>query len=345
MGGAWVRAIDEVFDAAWLREQVDGRHLVSRAMSWDTPSTIVSLAAVADLVLAARAATSGAEPIVKRLRVHEDFVATSFEARVARWVAGEGLAFRFADATGASAADIHVEGSPAFEIEVKHVKNAERSALEDALTDLVPFDLFFVRPEASLFRFDWSGAEVQAPPLDEFTMERRLALVARVCEVLYERLRAASKGDSLEVTIEGVATVRVMLDAPPDRTSFGIDTAWRADRNPRRLAKQLIPAASQLDRSRAGIVVLAVEPGIASVDRIATHAREVFETRGSAWDHVSGAIVVVATPGHWEETSIPIANPHATVTLASLRLQAARAARHVRRFDDVVDLVRWPDAW
>lgn len=67
-----------------------------------------------------------------------------------------------------------------------------------------------------------------------------------------------------------------------------------------------------------------------------------FENHGSAWGHVSGAIVLIATARHWDETSIPVANPRATVALPSILLTAARVARHVCRFDDVVDLVRWP---
>lgn len=108
MNGAWVKAIDDVFEEGWLRDQVDAMHHVARAMSWPYPYVILTLAEVADLILAVRAAESGAESVLKRLRVHEQYVGASYEARVARWLARMGLPFRFARSVGHRAADIAV---------------------------------------------------------------------------------------------------------------------------------------------------------------------------------------------------------------------------------------------
>lgn len=342
MSGAWVKAIGGVFDDAWLREQVDAAHYVARAMSWPYPYAILALAEVADLVLAVRAAESGAESVLKRLRVHEQYAGACFEARVARWLAAARLPFRFARSTGPRAADIAVGGTLPFGIEVKHVANAERSKIEETLSNLISPDMFFARRDAGRFRFDWSGREVQETPLAELTLERLHDMVARVHAAVRERLQSAAAGESLEIPIEDIGTVFVSLDAPADRTSIGIETyGGDACRNALRLAKQIHHAAEQLEPSMPGIVVLGAAPLVLEAEHAAKHVTELLVSAGGAMDHVAGAIVVGASPEGPGEHTIPIRNPHGRVPLDALPLPVAHAPGRTNRFGDFGDLFTW----
>jgi hypothetical protein len=343
MNGAWVHAIDDMFDEAWLREQVDAVHHVARAMSWPLPHAILALAEVADLVLAVRAAESGADSVLKRLRVHEQYVGASYEARVARWLYRAPLPFQYASSTGPRAADIAVGGPTPFGIEVKHVAKAERSQVERQLTFLISPSLWFARDDVSRFGFHWSGPEVQKTPLPELTGERLHEIARRVEATVHAQLESAAPGDSLEIAIEGVGTAVVSLDAPPDRQSFQIETYGDGERDALRLAKQLHEAAAQIDPSMPGIVVLAASSDVVSVEHAAVHIDEVLSSAGGEWGHLAGAIVLGASAEWSTEQTIPVANPHAHVRLDALPLPQAQAASRTNRFEDFGDLFTWPD--
>jgi hypothetical protein len=345
MNGAWVRAIDDVFDEAWLREQRDALHSVAIAMSRPWPIAVLRLAEVADLILAVRDAESGAESILKRLRVHEQYVGACFEARVARWLARAGLPFRFtASSSGRRGADISVGGAMPFGVEVKHVASAERSKIEETLSDLISPDIFLARRDASRFRFDWSGPEVQETPLPELMPDRLYAMAARVEAAVRERFRTAVAGESVEIVVDGIGTVFISLDAPADRTSIGIESVGGDGcRNALRLAKQVHDAAAQLDPSMPGLVALGAPPLVMDAEHAAVHVREVLTDAGGDLPHVAGAIVLGAMPDGNTEQTIPIANPHARVRLDALPLPLARAPARTNRFEDFGDLFMWPE--
>lgn len=344
MNGAWVAAIDEVFDEAWLREQVDAAHHVARAMSWPYPYVILTLAEVADLVLGVRAAEAGVESLVKRLRVHEQYVGASFEARVARWLARARLPFRFASSTGPRAADIAVTGALPFGIEVKHVANAVRSNVEASLTDLVSSHIAFARSDVRHVRFEWTGSEVQQTPLVELNLARLHMLAERVVTLARERLQLARSGETLEVAVDGVGKVYVALDATYTRTSIGIEGHGDDEcRNALRLVKQIHNAADQLDRSLAGVVVLGAIPDVLEADHAADHARQLLTSAGSEMDHVAGAIILGASAEWMTERTIPVPNPHARVPLGELPLPQAQGPTREARFEDFGDLFVWSE--
>lgn len=160
-GGAWVAAIDSVFDEVWLAEQRDGLHEVVRAMSWPYAHCTRTLAEVADLIVAISAAADGSSSTIQRLRVHEQNLGTQFEARVARMVGSAGLPFRFGRSAGAKAADIAVGGELPFGIEVKHIADADRSSIEESLSSMVWRSCFGLR--GCRVWFHWWGDEVRRP--------------------------------------------------------------------------------------------------------------------------------------------------------------------------------------
>lgn len=221
--------------------------------------------------------------------------------------------------------------------------NAERTNIEETLTNLLSSHVSFARPDVHHVRFEWTGAEVQQAPLADLTPERLYELAERVLAVVLERLRLAQRGQALEICAEGVGKVFVSLDAPSDRRSIGIEGYGHRCRNAVRLAKQIHGAAAQLDRSVPGVVVLGAAPLVVEADHAAAHVRELLASVGGEMDHVAGAIVLGASAEWITEQTIPVANPHARVSLDALPLPQAKAPTRWARFEDFGDLFTWPE--
>lgn len=346
-GGAWVAAIDSVFDPAWLREQHDGLHEVVRAMSWPYAYCTRALAEVADLVLAIRAAADGAGPALQRLRVHEQYLGTQFEARVARMVGTAGLPFRFGRSSGQKAADIAVGGELPFGIEVKHIADADRSKIEETLTSLVWPACFVLR--GCRVWFHWWGDEVQETDLRELTMPRLHQMAGRMVAALKHRIAEGPIVTSATVAVHGLGHIviaRVAPDAEPKvgESIVGGDTVKDERRNPYRLAKAIYPASEQLDPSVPGLVVLCVEAGVLLPELAIASVNSVWADAEAKMRHVAGAVLLVTTSGleGVVEETWAIPNPHASVPLARLPLAIAAGPTRVARFADMGDLFAVP---
>ena len=342
-GGAWVAAIDSVFDQAWLREQHDGLHEVVRAMSWPYPVCTRTLADVADLILAIKTAKDGAGPALQRLRVHEQYLGTQFEARVARMVTTASLPFQFGRSSGQKAADIAVAGELPFEIEVKHITDADRSKIEETLTSLVWPACFVLR--GCRVWFHWWGDEVQETDLRELTVPRLHRMAARMVDALKARLAEGPIVTSATVAVPGLGHLvidRVGPDAEPKvgESIVGGDTVKDDRRNPYRLAKAIHPASEQLDPSLPGLVVLCVEAGVLLPELAIESVNSVWADADEKMRHVAGAVLLVVTSGldGVVEETWAIPNPTASVALARLPLAIAAGPARVSRFADMGDL-------
>ncbi len=338
MRGAWLEALLTTFDESWLVEQKDVAHVVARCMYWSWEPSLRKLADVADLVLAVREAQSGDASILKRMRVHEEFLGASFEARVARLLLEGGHPFRFESAATADSKgfDLAVNGAAPFNIEVKSKQKWSVADQEEGLASWISMLLFPERLGWDL-SFRWDRESLRRF-LREQSAEGRERLVSASVRAIRTSL-ASGEGDRRSASLDGVGTV-TLARLEPGSDVASMQTVCDLSEGPNdeaaRLAKVVGEASQQLPSDRPGVVFTCAEPDVADRELAVAAVEDMLVHDGAQYPQVAGVVVFFSTDGldAIVEETWPCRNPHSPFAFDELGFEPCMEPLQRRRWPE-----------